>query len=121
MKRSGPTRGDSRRNETKRGGPSRGETARFGSRQDETASLSQPPTRTIERMTMDTLQVHAVGSKCEAHGVPLVIVGICIRSAGVQYEVAWWDGRNHHVEWLYDFEVEYNTRQTKVGFAPAAD
>jgi len=33
------------------------------------------------------------------------ILAICIRAAGLTYEVAWWDGATRHTAWLSSAEV----------------
>lgn len=46
-----------------------------------------------------------------------VIVGINITENGVQYQVAWWNGRSRSTEWLFPSEVLTNEPPTlKIGF-----
>lgn len=42
------------------------------------------------------------------------VTGIMIDVEGLQYRVAWWDGRSRKCEWLMEYEVETD------GAAPVA-
>lgn len=49
-----------------------------------------------------------------------VIQALIRENASIQYQVAWWDGRTRHCEWLEAFEVEPDAKSIempqRVGF-----
>lgn len=48
-----------------------------------------------------------------------VVVGIQIAETGVQYRVAWWNGRTREEDWLYPFEIkDREPLSLKIGFSP---
>lgn len=46
------------------------------------------------------------------------VLGIEIRESGVQYHVAWWDGKTRNTQWLKSFEVKAKREKDveKIGF-----
>lgn len=75
-------------------------------------------------MAKKIIEVYDTGTKVKigAYGdmVPGIVTAVAIYDWGVQYQVAWWNGRDRKSEWLnhlelkFDAEAEGNKRE--VGF-----
>ncbi len=75
----------------------------------------------VEVRNADIVEVPAIGSCVRiANGeIDGKITGVTIRAARTQYEVSWWDGRNHKSEWFDEFEVTSIEPRMRVGFLVA--
>ncbi len=62
--------------------------------------------------------VYPVGTKVVISGdIPGVVAAIRINGVGVDYLVAWWDGKNRHNEFLDTFEIKFESEPTlEIGF-----
>lgn len=71
------------------------------------------------------LLVHSVGTKCTIGGdeaIPAVVTAVRILSTGVEYYVAWWDGRTKHGDSLEEFEIQFDSKPSlNIGFHNATN
>lgn len=68
---------------------------------------------------MTTLEIYAVGTPVIiGENIHAIVVSVLIGEGDVQYNCAWWDGRNHYVQPFIESEITAvkPTEKTEIGF-----